>query len=177
LKPIGLNLVLEPHGMSLSSQSDASSASQPRALSLEPLASGTRITLRVLFAVLLLVTGAAKLLDMAGFYQIVRSYQSLPDLAVPTASWVLALGEVVMAAWLLARFRPRLAALTVVLLHLMYLGWLLMALLRGLEISNCGCFGVFWARPLSWYSPLEDLALVGLAILYWRLLPQGEATR
>jgi hypothetical protein len=86
----------------------------------------------------------------------------------------LALGEVVVAAWLLARFRPRLAAVTVVLLHMMYLVWLLVALLRGLEISNCGCFGVFWARPLTWYSPLEDLVLVGLAILYWRLLPQRE---
>lgn len=162
--------------MSLFSQSDVPSPARPRAVSLEPLANGTRITLRVLFAVLLLVTGVAKLLDMAGFYEVVRTYRSLPDFVVPPAAWVLALGEVILAAWLLARFRPRLAALTVVLLHLMYLGWLLVALLRGLEISNCGCFGVFWARPLTWYSPLEDLALVGFAILYWRLLPQQEVS-
>jgi hypothetical protein len=125
-----------------------------------------------LFAVLLTVTGVAKLLDMTGFYEVVRSYQSLPDLVVPPAAWLLAVGELVLAAWLLARYRPHLAAITVVLLHLMYLFWLLLSLLRGLEISNCGCFGVFWARPVSWYSPLEDLVLVGLAILYWRLLPQ-----
>ena len=160
--------------MNLSSQSEAPASAQPRALVLDQFAPGSRIALRVFFAVLLVVTGVAKLLDMAGFYDIVRSYQSLPELVVPTASWLLALGELVMAVWLLARYRPRWAAVTVVLLHLMYLGWLLLALLRGLEISNCGCFGVFWARPLTWYSPLEDLVLVGLAILYWWLLPQDE---
>jgi len=160
--------------MSLSSQTGSQSPAQSRALSLEQLAPGARVALRVLFAVLLLVTGVAKLLDMAGFYEVVRSYQSLPNVVVPPASWVLAVGEIVMAAWLLARYRPRWAAVTVVLLHLMYLGWLVIALLRGLEISNCGCFGVFWARPLTWYSPLEDLVLVGLAILYWRLVPQQE---
>jgi uncharacterized membrane protein YphA (DoxX/SURF4 family) len=156
--------------MSITSQTDASS----RAVSLDQLAPGTRIALRVLFAVLLTVTGVAKLLDMTGFYEVVRSYQSLPDLVIPPAAWILSLGEIVLAAWLLAHYRPRWAATTVVLLHLMYLVWLLAALLRGLELANCGCFGVFWARPLTWYSPLEDLALVGLAILYWRLLPQEE---
>jgi hypothetical protein len=156
--------------MSLTSQTGAAS----RGSSLEQLAPGTRITLRILFAVLLTVSGVAKLLDMAGFYEIVRSYQSLPDVVVPPAAWLLAVGEIVVAAWLLARYRPRAAAIIVTLLHLMYLVWLLGALLRGLELSNCGCFGVFWARPLTWYSPLEDLALVGLAILYWRLLPQEE---
>jgi uncharacterized membrane protein YphA (DoxX/SURF4 family) len=145
-----------------------------RGWSLEQLAPGMRITLRVLFAILLTVTGLAKLLDMTGFYDIVRSYQSLPDIVIPPAAWMLAVGEIVLAAWLLGRYRPRWAAMTVVLLHMMYLIWLLAALLRGLELSNCGCFGVFWARPLTWYSPLEDLALVGLAILYWRVLPSEE---
>ena len=137
-----------------------------------PLTPGARIVLQVFFAVLLTVTGVAKLLDMTGFYEVVRTYQSLPEVVIPPAAWMLAVGELVMAAWLLARYRPRAAAITVVLLHMMYLLWLLMALLRGLPIMNCGCFGVFWARPLTWYSPLEDLVLVGLAMLYWRLLPR-----
>jgi Methylamine utilisation protein MauE len=155
--------------MSLTSQTGV-----PSRGSLEQLASGARLTLRILFAILLTVAGVAKLLDMTGFYQVVRNYQSLPDVVVPPAAWLLAVGEIVLAAWLMARYHPRRAAITVVLLHLMYLVWLLVALLRGLELDNCGCFGVFWARPLTWYSPLEDLVLVGLAMLYWRLLPQDE---
>ena len=34
------------------------------------------------------------------------------------------------------------------------------ALGRGLGLENCGCFGVFLARPLEWYTPLEDAVLI-----------------
>ena len=139
----------------------------------EQLGPVARMSLRFFFVILLAVTGVAKLLDMDGFADVVSSYQSLPAMLVPPAAWLLALGELVLAGWLLARYRTRLAALTVVLLHLMYLGWLLVALLRGLQLPNCGCFGVFWARPLTWFTPLEDLALVVLALWYWRLQPQA----
>ena len=36
-------------------------------------------------------------------------------------------------------------------------------LLRGLELPNCGCFGVFYGRPLTWISPLEDVLLIYLS--------------
>jgi hypothetical protein len=39
---------------------------------------------------------------------------------------------------------------------------LIVTLLRGLDLSNCGCYGVFFPQPLRWYSPLEDLVLVGI---------------
>jgi len=139
----------------------------------EQLGPAARMSLRFFFAILLAVTGIAKLIDMAGFSEIVRSYQSLPDMFVPPAAWLLAVGELALAGWLLARYQTRLAAIAVVLLHLMYLGWLVMALVRGLQLGNCGCFGVFLARPLTWFSPLEDLALVLLAVWYWRLQPKG----
>ena len=138
----------------------------------EQLGPAARMSLRFFFAILLVVTGIAKLLDMSGFADVVRTYQSLPEIVVVPAAWLLAVGELVLAGWLLARYRGRLAAIAVVLLHLMYLAWLVMALMRGLQLPNCGCFGVFWARPLTWYSPLEDLALVLLAIGYWRLQPK-----
>src|ERR1044071_7200859 len=125
----------------------------------EQLGPAARMSLRFFFAILLAVTGVAQLLDMPGFADVVRSYQSLPELLVVPAAWLLALGELVLAGWLVSRYRGRLAAVLVVLLHLMYLGWLVIALMRGLQLPNCGCFGVFWARPLTWFSPLEDLAL------------------
>jgi uncharacterized membrane protein YphA (DoxX/SURF4 family) len=149
------------------------SSSVAKWTAVEQLGPAARMSLRFFFAILLAVTGVAKLLDMAGFADVVRSYQSLPDILVPPSAWLLAVGELVLAAWLLARYRTRLAAVLVVALHLMYLGWLLAALLRGLQLPNCGCFGVFWARPLTWFSPLEDLALVLLAIWYWRLQPRA----
>jgi uncharacterized membrane protein YphA (DoxX/SURF4 family) len=123
---------------------------------------------RWLFALLLAVSGVAKLADMTGFYAIVADYRMLPAWTIPLAAWLLALGELGLALWLALGRRLRVGALAVVLLHALYLVWLLVALARGLQLANCGCFGVFWARPLEWYSPLEDLALMLIAAWFWR---------
>lgn len=123
--------------------------------------------LRGLFLLLMLSTGVAKLLDMPGFYGIVASYQTLPLLLVAPAAWVLTLTEVMLAAWLLSGRALQNAALLLVLMHLMYLAWLLMALARGLDLPNCGCFGVYLARPLTVLSPVEDLCLLALASAFW----------
>ena len=44
-----------------------------------------------------------------------------------------------------------------------------LTLLRGLDlpIPNCGCDGVLFPRSLRWYSPLEDLGLVGMCYALW----------
>jgi hypothetical protein len=42
-------------------------------------------------------------------------------------------------------------------------------LFRGIALENCGCFGVYLARPLTTSSPLEDLVIVALALLLLRL--------
>ena len=121
--------------------------------------------LQLMFALLMIVTGVAKLIDMPGFYGVVNSYESLPAILVPVSSWALALLELGLGLWLLSSRYLFAAAVMVVGLHLMYLGWLTVALLRGLELSNCGCFGVFWARPLTPYTLIEDGVLLALALL------------
>lgn len=40
-----------------------------------------------------------------------------------------------------------------------------LALHRGLQIANCGCFGVYWARPLTAVTLVEDALLLALACL------------
>ena len=124
--------------------------------------------LRGFFALLMAAAGIGKLLDMPGFYAVVASYHSLPGFLIPPAAWALALSELGLAAWLTSGRRLPMAAVGVVLIHLMYLAWLLMGLVRGLDVPNCGCFGVYLARPLTWYSPLEDAGLLLLALILWR---------
>jgi hypothetical protein len=130
------------------------------------------VLIRWFFVALLAVSGIAKLADMPGFYDIVKTYDLLPAATVPVAAHALALFELGLAAWLAsedaARKSARYAAAAVIALHAVYLGWLLVALARGLHIANCGCFGVYWRRPLNWFTPLEDLILLILAILLWR---------
>jgi hypothetical protein len=129
-----------------------------------PLSRGMQV-LRWLFVLLLATTGAAKLLNMPGFIVVVDSYRTLPAVLLAPAAWALMLAELALACWLISGRRLRAATLLLVLLHCMYLAWLLMALMRGLVLDNCGCFGAYLARPLSWQSPLEDLGLLVLALV------------
>lgn len=134
--------------------------------------------LRLLFSALLLVTGCAKLLNISGFAAVVDRYAVLPSTLTVPGAWTLAIAELGLGLWLLSCWRLAAAATATIALHILYLAWMLAALVRGLSLPNCGCFGVYWPRPLTWYSPLEDLVLVALAILLWRTSRRHiEATR
>lgn len=128
-----------------------------------------RATMRVGFALLLLATGMAKLLDVRGFAAVVESYAALPAPLVLPSAWALTVAEIVLGAWLLSNRRIRPASVALVALHAAYLLWVLDALRRGLSLANCGCFGVYWPRSLSWSTPLEDAVLLLLALVLWRL--------
>lgn len=124
--------------------------------------------IRIFFILLLAASAIGKLADMPGFFAIVESYSVLPRWLIPTAAWALAISELSLAVWLISGWRLRQAAWILIALHAVYLLWLLSALGRGLNIPNCGCFGVYFARPLTWFTPLEDIVLLGLSFLLWK---------
>ena len=139
------------------------------------------MALRIFFTLLLATAAISKLLAMPGFYVIVASYDLLPQPIAPIASWMLVFGEFALAVWLAAtltgRANPRRAALCVVLLHFVYFGWISIAVARGLSISNCGCFGIYWPRPLSQATLIEDAVLIALAaFMFFRSTPTGLDT-
>ena len=137
-----------------------------------------RLVLRFSLGALLLASGIGKALDEAGYVAVLRHY----ELALPEALvWALALGvtaiEVVLGACILAGWKLRLAAQAAALLNFVYFVVLTASLARGLQLDNCGCFGVFWARPLRWFSPVEDLALVAASLALAWLAGRREARR
>ena len=77
--------------------------------------------------------------------------------------------EWVLGLWVLSGRRLPQAALSTVLLNGIYAVWMAISLARGLDLPNCGCYGVYFPQPLRWYSPLEDLVLVALGLILWRL--------
>ncbi len=135
----------------------------------------TRTGLRAVLGVVTLGAGVGKALDLAGFAAVLDTYRVLPPAAQLPLAVAVAAVEIALGLWTLAGFRLREAALLLVASNAGYGAWLSIALARGLEIPNCGCFGVFLARPLRWYSPLEDVVLVLLSGLLWRLAPRGPA--
>lgn len=133
--------------------------------------------LRAGLGALIFATGAGKMLDIAGFAQVIDTYQfgfgmdALLAIAITIASIELLLGIWMLSGWHLAR-----AAIAAMALNAGYFVLMTSSLLRGLELDNCGCFGVYFASPLRWYSPLEDMALIVLCWLLLRLVRWRHST-
>ncbi|MFN7943816.1 MAG: DoxX family membrane protein [Blastocatellia bacterium] len=120
---------------------------------------------RLWLGVTFLATGAGKALDLPGFIGVMKTYElGLPEWALWTGGTAVTLFELALGGWILSGWRLRQAAQFSVGMNLGYLGLLTSALWRGLELQNCGCYGVFLARPLRWYTPLEDVFLIALSV-------------
>jgi hypothetical protein len=136
-------------------------------------ARGARAFLRLAIAALLLATAAGKLLDVPGFAAVLATYRAVPEPLLLPLAVSIPLLEIVLAAWLLAGRRLRLAALASAALHASYGAFSAGALARGISVPNCGCFGVLFARPLSWGTVLEDGILVAASLALAALARPG----
>jgi hypothetical protein len=124
--------------------------------------------IRAFFILLLGASALGKLLDMQGFYTVVATYQLLPSAVIPLSAWLLVAVEFgLFLALSHGKDIKRVAAL-VIFLHCIYFMWLAIALWRGLDIPNCGCFGVYFPRPLTAFSLLEDGFLLILSGILFR---------
>jgi hypothetical protein len=120
--------------------------------------------LRILIAAVLLAAGGGKLADTAGFILVLRSYRFFPvDLLWPMAIVIVAT-ELLLGLWLLWGRQLFRAAQAATGLHIVYSAWTAFILLRGKPILNCGCFGSYLVRPLSWQTLAENLVLVALSV-------------
>ena len=116
--------------------------------------------LRTLIAAVLLATGAAKALDLAGFTEVIDSYRVFPPALLWPVAVAMTVIELGLSVWLFSGRALRRAALAATALHLSFTAWIGLALFRGLVIPNCGCFGVFFPRPLGFSTLVEDGVMV-----------------
>jgi hypothetical protein len=132
--------------------------------------------LRILTSGVLLASALGKSLDLQGFADVLVTYRLFPDGSL----WLLALGitgiEWGLAAWILIGWRLPTGALLAMMLNGLYAVGLIVTLLRGFDLPNCGCYGVFFPQPLRWYSPLEDLVLVGMCYALYAGAQASHAT-
>jgi len=133
------------------------------------------VVLRFVIGLVLLATGAGKLLDLRGFAGVLRTYEAFPEGALLPLALAIPLVELAIALWLFSGRRLAGAAIAAVAIHAAYAGWSAVSLIRGLKLSNCGCFGVFLARPLDWATVVEDLVMAGLSV--WLLAAARKAQR
>jgi hypothetical protein len=116
--------------------------------------------LRFAIGAVLLASAAGKLPDIRGFADVLRTYKAFPDPVLFPLALAIPLGELALALWLFSGQALAAAAGTSVVVHFVYSLWSAISVLKGLRLSNCGCFGVFWPHPLGWSTVLEDLVLL-----------------
>jgi hypothetical protein len=109
-----------------------------------------------------LASAMGKSLDLSGFVDVLITYQAFPSGILWPLALTIAGLEWILGVWILSGWRLTTAAAAALALNSAYAIWMAVSLLRGLDLPNCGCYGVFFPQPLRWYSPLEDLALVGM---------------
>ena len=118
--------------------------------------------LRLLTGGVLLASALGKSLDLQGFVDVLVTYRLFPDWSL----WALAFGvtgsEWALTVWALVGWQLPTGALLAMAMNGLYALGLIITLVRGLDLPNCGCYGVLFPQPLRWYSPVEDLALVGI---------------
>ena len=128
--------------------------------------------LRLFIAVVLLTTGLGKALDIPGFVEVLITYQALADWMLYPVALGMTATELIISFWLFSGRLVFWAALASLGLHVVFTLWTAVTFLRGLGIPNCGCFGVFFARPLDGWTIVEDLVMVafsGLLIVSSRM--------
>ena len=132
--------------------------------------------LRVFIASVLLLTGIGKLLDVPGFIKVIDTYKIVPIFLQPVVAVSMVLIELKIAENLFRKLNLKLTVLAATGLHIGFTLLATITLLRGIEIPNCGCFGVFWARPLTYITVGEDIFMVGVCLLLFKIMPRRSVT-
>ena len=118
--------------------------------------------LQIAIGGIIFASAVGKALDLRGFAGVLETYQAFPEKALFSTALAVTLFEFLLGSWILSGWRLVLGALIAGAMNLVYASWMTVTLFRGLHLENCGCFGVFFPRPLTWVSPIEDLVMVAL---------------
>ncbi len=125
--------------------------------------------LQVFIGILFLTTSAGKLLDIRGFAEVLFTYDLFPTATLLPIALTLSLVELLLSLWIFSGIKLTYSALTAVVLNVQFTAVAVISNLRGLEIPNCGCFGVLWARPMSWGTVVEELLLTAVCVILFLL--------
>lgn len=126
------------------------------------------IVTRWFIAIILILAALGKMLDLKGYYDVLITYQLFPDFTLWPIVIFMPLLELFIAFSMISKWQLHNGALASILLHAAFAVVLVFELLRGTQIPNCGCFGVFMARPLTWATPVEDIMMIGLSYFIYR---------
>lgn len=122
---------------------------------------------RYFVGVILIGTGLGKLLDLPGFVTVIEAYRLVPHPVSVVLAYVLPFIELGAGLLLVTGRYLIFGASLAIGLHGLLISAVIFTLERGIRVDNCGCFGVFLARPLSFTTLAEDLVMLTMSGWAW----------
>ena len=132
-----------------------------------------RTGLRLILGGVFLYAGLPKIMEPVRFAANVAAYQVLPYFAVYAMATILPWLETICGAMLVSGIRVRATATLILLLDLVFMVFLVSALVRGLDI-DCGCFLRTGHGTSPWLALGRDLLIFGLAAI---VVKQASSSR
>ena len=129
---------------------------------------------RIIFSLLFLASAVGKLLDNRGFADVLVTYQLMPQSITLAFGLFVSLFELALGLALAFERKVYICAQLTIAVHVGYLSLAALTMARGINLSNCGCFGVFLARPLGIQTLVEDAILLLLSILFFMTVRQNK---
>ena len=147
----------------------------------------SKITIRTLLSLVILISFIGKGLDIKSFEKEVKTQflpffaiseyslsgkKSLYDKVTPIISvfvWVILANELLIGLMLIVDYKTKIASLLLIsLLCLFSIVLIVNILYPSSELKTCGCFGVLWEEPITWWSVLRNVVLIGMAWIVYR---------
>ncbi|MFF8844368.1 MauE/DoxX family redox-associated membrane protein [Streptomyces sp. NPDC015127] len=126
------------------------------------------MVLRIVLGMVYTAMAVGQLASFGHMPRILSAYGLVTGPAANVPAVALIAGELVCGIWFLAR--PRSKALAPVWAYTgVSVVWTVLAVqayARGLDVDNCGCFGIHLTQRLSWFVLFQD----GLTLLYAAVL-------
>ncbi|GAC1343592.1 MAG: hypothetical protein NVSMB27_03650 [Ktedonobacteraceae bacterium] len=122
---------------------------------------------RLLLALVFVVAGLTKLVDLPGSRQVLRNF-GLPALLANPLGVLLPLAELAVAIALLPTISAWWAAIGALVLVLLFIAGISYNLARG-RAPHCHCFGQLYSRPIGWPTLVRNLLLAAVAaFILWQ---------
>jgi len=106
-----------------------------------------------------------QLLSFATFVEIINQYNLFTP--IPLALLLILLQLVAIPSLLQIPLSPAMATVSrysIVLIPLLWSFIAFQAILRGITIDNCGCFGAYFSQPLNWSVIVQDTVFIAWGI-------------
>lgn len=120
--------------------------------------------LRMLLSTIYILSGAFKIFDISGFYNVLKHYRMLSEITCELLAYLLPPLQLALGILLFTKSYPAVVTSLIVITELIFVFFTMIALKKRGKVKNCGIFGTAVEIKLSWKIVVLNIALFSVAV-------------